>query len=137
MVLNLLFLGFGVSAFFYISRLFFARNWININNLPSLNAKSLKGKTFIITGGNTGLGKSVALDLAKRGADEVIIACRNTSEGKKVAQINTESTGKSNIKCMLLDLSSLESIKDFVKNFAMDHSNLDCLICNAGIWMIT
>jgi NAD(P)-dependent dehydrogenase (short-subunit alcohol dehydrogenase family) len=134
MTLNLLFVGFGVSAFLYVSRLLFARKWININNYPDLNAKMLNGKTFIITGGNTGLGKSVALDLAKRGADEVIIACRNTSQGKQVAQINTECTGNTNIKCMLLDLASLESIKTFVKNFAMDHSKLDCLICNAGIW---
>ena len=134
MTLSILFVGLGVSAFLYVSRLFFTRNWININNYPGLNDKSLKGKTFIITGGNTGLGKSVALDLAKRGADEVIIACRNTSQGKEVAQINTENTGKSNIKCMLLDLASFESIKNFVQNFSVDHSKLDCLICNAGIW---
>lgn len=37
---------------------------------------SLKGKTAIVTGSNTGIGKTTALDLAKRGS-RVILACRN------------------------------------------------------------
>lgn len=125
----------GVSAVLYISRWVFTRKWINVTHDPNLKAKSLKGKTVLITGGNTGLGRSVALDLARRGADEVILACRNVLQGNEVARSITESTGNINVKCMLLDLASLESIRNFVKNFLNDHTQLDCLICNAGVWV--
>ena len=135
MVLDILLAGVGVSAFLYISRWTFTRKWINVKDDPNLNSKSLKGKTVLITGGNTGLGGSVALDLATRGADEVIIACRNVLKGNEVARSIIESTGNINVKCMLLDLASLESVRQFVDNFLIDHTQLDCLICNAGVWV--
>ena len=135
MVLQLLIVGVGTSAFLYICRWAFTRKWINVNHDPILKKKSLKGKTIIITGANTGLGKLVAFDLAKRGADEVILACRNIIQGDEVVRSIIESTRNENVKCMLLDLASLESIRNFVIRFKEDYKKLDCLICNAGVWV--
>jgi dehydrogenase/reductase SDR family protein 12 len=42
---------------------------------------SLKGKSFMVTGANSGLGKAAALELAKRGA-KVHIVCRNRERGE-------------------------------------------------------
>ena len=47
----------------------------------------LDGRSAIITGGNTGIGKETAIDLAKRGAD-VIIACRSKERGEAAVEVN-------------------------------------------------
>ncbi|KAF3847261.1 hypothetical protein F7725_020289 [Dissostichus mawsoni] len=81
----------------------------------------LRGKTAIVTGSNTGIGKSTALDLAKRGA-RVILACRNKDKAEAAAfDIRT------------LDLGSLESVRSFVKTFLGTEPRLDILINNAGV----
>ncbi|KAK5929817.1 hypothetical protein CgunFtcFv8_011018 [Champsocephalus gunnari] len=92
----------------------------------------LRGKTAIVTGSNTGIGKSTALDLAKRGA-RVIIACRNKDKAEAAAfDIRTES-GNNQVVFMQLDLGSLESVRSFVKTFLETEPRLDILINNAGV----
>merc|ERR1719412_1670586 len=111
------------------------RKWINVAKDPDLKVKSLAGKTIVITGANTGLGRSLAFDLAKRGAENIILACRNVAKGDDVVRDIIKSTGNLNVKCMSLDLASLDSIREFVASFLKDHAKLDCLVCNAGVWV--
>ena len=49
------------------------------------NSDKMKGKTAIVTGSNTGMGKETALELAKRGA-RVILACRNSEAAEAARQ---------------------------------------------------
>ena len=92
----------------------------------------LNGKTVIITGGNTGIGKETAIDLAKRNA-RVILACRSQEKGKKAETDVRRESGSSNVHFHQLDLSSFTSIKKFAKDILSEESRIDVLINNAGV----
>ncbi|XP_071790879.1 retinol dehydrogenase 12-like [Asterias amurensis] len=92
----------------------------------------LDGKTVIVTGGNSGIGKTTALDLARRGA-RVILACRNLQKAEDVAKDIKSSTGNSEVVVRHLDLSSLQSVREFAQQFIETEDRLDILINNAGV----
>lgn len=93
---------------------------------------SLVGKTVLITGGNTGIGKETALELAKLGA-KVVIASRNPGKSKDAVEDIKKASGNKEVECMELDLSDLESIKRLAENFIKKNSRLDILINNAAL----
>ncbi|XP_064643951.1 retinol dehydrogenase 14-like [Lineus longissimus] len=95
---------------------------------------SMVGKTVIITGANSGIGKESALDIARRGA-RVIMACRNTDEGEKVATEIKEKTGSTKIEVRKLDLASLASVRTFAEEIKRTENRLDVLLNNAGVMM--
>ncbi|XP_029943277.1 dehydrogenase/reductase SDR family member 13-like [Salarias fasciatus] len=91
-----------------------------------------KGRTALITGSHTGIGKSTALDLAKRGA-RVILACHNKEKGEAAAFDIRRETGNNQVLFMQLDLASLKSVRNFVETFLKIEPRLDILINNAGV----
>ncbi|XP_028288472.1 retinol dehydrogenase 12 [Parambassis ranga] len=92
----------------------------------------LEGKTAIITGGNTGIGKETAKDLAGRGA-RVILACRDMTKGEQAAaDIMREVTG-AKVVAMQLDLADTKSICQFAENIYNTEKALHYLINNAGV----
>jgi len=94
--------------------------------------RDLKGKIVVITGGNTGIGKNTALGLAKQNAT-VILGCRDQKRSlQAIEEIRTESKNN-DIHFMKLDLSDLNSIKEFVSNFKAKYDKLHILINNAGV----
>lgn len=92
----------------------------------------LKGKTAIVTGSNTGIGKSTALDLAKRGA-RVILACRSKERAEAAAFDIRRESGNNQVVFMQLDLASLKSVRSFAETFLKTEPRLDILINNAGV----
>lgn len=92
-------------------------------------------KTFIITGGNSGLGYETARQIAQDSKNNyVVLACRSMERGQTAAASLTEETGNSHISIIVLDLASLDSIRVFVKTFEKaDFPQLQGIICNAGI----
>ncbi|XP_076315001.1 retinol dehydrogenase 11-like [Tachypleus tridentatus] len=96
---------------------------------------NLSGKTVIVTGGNTGIGKETAKELARRHAS-VVLACRNQEKGKMAAEDIIDSTGNTKIEVMVLDLSSQKSVREFVDKFKRTHDRLDILINNAGVFAL-
>lgn len=84
----------------------------------------LTGRTVLITGANSGLGRVTARVLAGRGA-HVIMAVRNRAKGEAAAETMTGST-----EVRDLDLADLSSVRDFAADFT---DPVDLLINNAGI----
>ncbi|XP_075760645.1 dehydrogenase/reductase SDR family member 13 [Pelodiscus sinensis] len=93
---------------------------------------SLRGKTVIITGGNTGIGKMTALALAQRRA-RVILACRDRARGESAVYDIRRESGNSQVLFMHLDLASLDSVRAFAETFLRSEPRLDVLINNAGV----
>ncbi|CAJ1051518.1 retinol dehydrogenase 11 [Xyrichtys novacula] len=92
----------------------------------------LTGKTAIVTGANTGIGKFIALDFARRGA-RVIMACRSEARGMAALKEIREKSGNSNIHLQLVDLSSMESVRKFAERILEEEKALHILVNNAGV----
>lgn len=95
----------------------------------------LDGKTVIITGSNTGIGKENARDLAKRGA-RVIMACRSLDKAEVAKKEIVDETGNKNVVAKYLDLASLKSVRDFAADINRNEPRLDVLINNAGVMAV-
>lgn len=98
----------------------------------------LDGKTVVITGCNTGIGKETVSDLVQRGAD-VVMACRNVQLAEEAAQDirhslgGMEAVGK--ITVTVLDLASLKSVRACASHLLQTLPHIDLLINNAGIML--
>ncbi|EFX80894.1 hypothetical protein DAPPUDRAFT_50761 [Daphnia pulex] len=95
------------------------------------STKKLTGKTVIITGANTGIGKETALDLAKRGA-RVILACRDPKKAAIAKEDIIRESRNKNVFIRQLDLTSLKSVRKFAADILKSELRLDILINNAG-----
>ncbi|KAL2088657.1 hypothetical protein ACEWY4_015556 [Coilia grayii] len=94
----------------------------------------LDGKTVLITGANTGIGKETAVDLAGRGA-RVILACRDLGRAERAAGEIRKRSGNGNVVVKQLDLASLQSVRTLATDLTASEERLDILINNAGIMM--
>uniref|UniRef100_A0A3B4ZC54 Dehydrogenase/reductase SDR family member 13-like n=1 Tax=Stegastes partitus TaxID=144197 RepID=A0A3B4ZC54_9TELE len=125
MIQLLLLVGFVLGGYFLLVSTLFRRSTCKGN-------AGMAGKTVIITGGNTGIGKATALHLARRGG-RVILACRNRDKAAAAITEIQQETGNSEVLYMQLDLASLKSVRCFAETFLKAESRLDLLINNAGL----
>ncbi|XP_049866221.1 retinol dehydrogenase 11-like [Pectinophora gossypiella] len=101
-------------------------------NAMCKSKKKLEGRVAVVTGGTAGMGLEIATDLARRGA-KVIIACPFEQEGVNARRTIIESTGSQKVIFKLLDLKSLESVREFTADILNTEKRLDILINNAGV----
>ncbi|XP_041447735.1 retinol dehydrogenase 13 [Drosophila obscura] len=90
------------------------------------------GKVFIVTGANTGIGKETVREIAKRGGT-VYMACRDINRCERARLEIVSETNNKNIFSRVLDLSSLDSIREFAAGFKKEQDKLHVLINNAGV----
>ncbi|XP_018582818.1 retinol dehydrogenase 12 [Scleropages formosus] len=99
-----------------------------------LSQARLSGKIVLITGGNTGIGKETARNLAARGA-RVILACRSVEKGEAAAAEIRSKVSGAQVEVRELDLADTCSIRAFAQQFLKEVSHLHILISNAGVMM--
>jgi NAD(P)-dependent dehydrogenase (short-subunit alcohol dehydrogenase family) len=92
----------------------------------------MQEKVAMVTGASSGIGKITALELAKAGA-EVILVCRNKTKGEKTKTELIEKTGNQKITLLLADLSLLSEVRKVAAEFNSRFPKLDILINNAGM----
>ncbi|EYU26401.1 hypothetical protein MIMGU_mgv1a018105mg [Erythranthe guttata] len=101
----------------------------------SQGKKTIRKGTVIITGASSGLGLATAKALSESGKWHVVMACRDFLKAEKAAK--SAGMAKESYTIMHLDLSSLDSVRQFVDNFKRSGRPLDVLVCNAAIYQPT
>jgi NAD(P)-dependent dehydrogenase (short-subunit alcohol dehydrogenase family) len=92
------------------------------------------GKTVIITGSNTGLGKEAARHFVRLGASKVILAVRSLEKGEAAKRDIESTTHRQNVvEVWKLDMSSYQSVLDFGKRATTELDRLDIALLNAGM----
>jgi NAD(P)-dependent dehydrogenase (short-subunit alcohol dehydrogenase family) len=92
----------------------------------------LAGKTFIITGANTGIGKITAKELARQGA-HVIVACRSKAKTDPVIEEIKRVTGNDKVEFVALDLGDLASVRKCAEELVARNVPFHGLVNNAGL----
>jgi len=97
---------------------------------------SMFGKTCVITGANTGIGKAAAEALAALGA-HVVMVCRNREKGEEaraeIAAAAQKSGRRGGVELIIADLSSQAEIRAAARDILTAHPKIDVLVNNAGL----
>jgi retinol dehydrogenase-12 len=102
---------------------------------PSTGIPDLSGKTALVTGASTGLGKVTAMELARKGCR---VFCLGRSAEKTMAAIQEikQETGNEKIEFLQADLQDLDSVQKATEAFLLESKELHILVNNAGIYLL-
>src|SRR5207245_5662243 len=92
----------------------------------------MSGRVVMVTGANAGMGKEIVFALAGMGAT-VVMVCRDSGRGEAARREVQERSGSGDVELLVADLSSQQSIRNLVSEFAASHDRLHVLVKNAGI----
>jgi NAD(P)-dependent dehydrogenase (short-subunit alcohol dehydrogenase family) len=98
--------------------------------MKSANSRHLGGRSFLVTGANSGIGRATARALALRGAT-VWVACRSDEKAREIVSELRRAPGRA--FALELDLADLRSVRTCAASFLQRGERLDVLVNNAGI----
>ena len=98
-----------------------------------MDVRSLAGRTALVTGGASGIGRAAALAFAKRGAD--VFVCDLDEPGLKQLEADVAALGRTAITCRA-DVSNLRDMEDFADVVHREVEAVDILMNNAGVAVI-
>ena len=100
-----------------------------------MSEKEFKGKVALITGASRGIGRAIAIELAKNGANIAINYNSNLKAAKETQKLVSKTGVKSEI--IKADVSKEKSIKSLIKQTEKKLGSIDLLITNAGIALLS
>ncbi|KAH0848006.1 hypothetical protein AYO21_03630 [Fonsecaea monophora] len=106
----------------------------NVHNFnPDNDIHELAGKVIVVTGGNSGCGKEMVLQLAKHYPQRIYLAARSQTKYDDAMKDISQAAPNADVKFLQLDLSSLASVKRAADQVISENDRLDTLVNNAGI----
>ena len=93
--------------------------------------KALEGKVALVTGGSRGIGRSICVGLARRGARVVINYAGREDAARETAELVAAAGGQGSIA--QFDVAAPEACTEAIKAIGKDHGGLDILVNNAGV----
>ncbi len=92
----------------------------------------MDGIVAVVTGSNTGIGRTTATELARRGAT-VVLACRSEEKTKPVIEDISASTGNDRLEFLPLDLGDFDSVRQAATTLLASDRPVHLLVNNAGV----
>jgi 3-oxoacyl-[acyl-carrier protein] reductase len=99
--------------------------------MPQSTAKPLEGRVAVVTGGSRGIGKAIAIELAKRGASVVVNYHNSAKAADEVVSIIRGDGGKA--QAHKADVSDYDQAQNLIKTTIEKFDKIDILVNNAGI----
>jgi NAD(P)-dependent dehydrogenase (short-subunit alcohol dehydrogenase family) len=90
-------------------------------------------KTFVVTGVTSGIGKALALDMARSG-ETIALVARDSNRGRAIQEEIKSQAGNPRVELFIGNLSSLESVHNLANSIKAVHGKLDVLVNNASIY---
>lgn len=102
-----------------------------LEHWTQLATYDLTGRTIVITGATSGLGRQAAEEFARLGAD-VVICGRNVAKVRRVRAEIAAHTGSSALTMACADMGELDQVRAMADHVLAAHARIDVLIHNAG-----
>eukprot|EP00927_Polykrikos_kofoidii_P056351 TRINITY_DN50492_c0_g1_i1.p1 TRINITY_DN50492_c0_g1~~TRINITY_DN50492_c0_g1_i1.p1 ORF type:complete len:330 (-),score=47.22 TRINITY_DN50492_c0_g1_i1:146-1135(-) len=109
--------------------------WLaNVARYPKpdpLETVDLKGRRFVVTGANSGIGRETTQFLASHGGT-VYMVCRNEERGRRERDLISKKTGNDDVRLLIGNCGVASDIRRVVTELEQQEEFIDCLMCNAG-----